>query len=83
MEHVMTYSEVRSRLASVMDDVCDNHRPTVITRQRNRSVVIVSLEDYETMAETFYLLNNPANAQRLTQSIQQLDQGQAQERELL
>lgn len=66
-----------------MDDVCRDHEPAVITRQRGEPVVIMSLEDYNGMRETLYLLDSPANAQRLRESIDQLRSGSAINREIL
>lgn len=65
-----------------MDKVCDDHAPTIITRQNERPVVMMSLEDYNSIQETFYLVRSPANASRLIESIQQLNSGQTQVREL-
>ena len=77
----VNYSEARQNLASVMDAVCQDHDPMIITRQRGESVVMLSLEDYEAMQETAYLLRSPANAARLAESIAQI--GASQERSLI
>lgn len=65
----MTYTAAREKLASTMDSVCDEHDPVVITRNRDQAVVLISLEDYEALEETAYLLRVPANARRLLTSI--------------
>jgi len=44
--------------------------------------VILSLADYESLKETAYLLQNPANARRLLASIERLDSGAGAEHEL-
>jgi antitoxin YefM len=67
-----TYTQVRKNFASVMNRVCDNHDPIIITRQDARPVVMVSLEDYNAIEETFYLLRSPANAARLNKALQDL-----------
>ncbi len=79
----ITYSDARSQLASVMDRVCDDHNPVVITRGKKGAVVMVSLDDYGSLEETLYLLRNPANAVRLRKSVQNLEEGRVQERELV
>jgi antitoxin YefM len=76
----VTYSAARANLAKTMDKVVDNHTPIVITRKTGRNVVIISLEDYESMEETNYLLRSPKNAKRLLDSIQQAEAGNARER---
>jgi antitoxin YefM len=69
----ITYSTARENFAETMDRVCDHHQPIVITRQKQRSVVMLSLEDYDALNETAYLLRSPANARRLLAATQQLE----------
>ncbi|MCX8240239.1 MAG: type II toxin-antitoxin system prevent-host-death family antitoxin [Acidimicrobiales bacterium] len=71
----ITYSAARENLAATMNLVCDDHDPVIITRKRNQAVVMVSLEDYESLQETAYLLRSPKNAQRLSEGIAQLEKG--------
>jgi antitoxin YefM len=78
----VSYTIARKTLAEKMDQVCDDHTPIIITRQSNRSVVMMSLEDYEALAETTYLLRSPKNAKRLLESILELESGGGTEREL-
>ena len=78
----MTYSEARSKLAKTMEKVCDDHSPVVITRKNSQSVVMMSLDDFEAMEETTYLLRSPKNTRRLLESIQELESGQGTQREL-
>ena len=65
----ITYTAARENLASTMDKVCADHAPVVITRNRDQSVVMLALEDYESLEETAYLLRSPANAKRLIEAI--------------
>jgi antitoxin YefM len=78
----ISYSSARAQLASNMSRVCDNHEPIIITRNGAQSVVMLSLEDYQSLEETAYLLRSPANAKRLLDAITQLDAGQGAERNL-
>lgn len=66
-----------------MDQVCDDHTPIIVTRQNNRSVVMLSLEDYQALEETAYLLRSPKNAKRLMESILELESGRGTERGLI
>jgi antitoxin YefM len=81
--NVLTYSEARAGFKQAMDDVCRDHTPMLITRQGGENVVMVSLEDFNAMQETLYLLSSSKNAQRLARSIAQLNAGGATARELL
>jgi antitoxin YefM len=78
----ITYSAARQNLAKTMESVCKDHAPVIVTRKTTDSVVIMSLEDYEALEETAYLLRSPKNARRLIESIAQLEEGQGSEREL-
>ena len=71
----MTYSESRARYAEVLNAVTDDREEIVITRAGREPVVIVSLEDYESLKETAYLLRSPGNARRLLASIEELENG--------
>ncbi len=73
--NAITYTAARENLASTMDQVCNDHDPVIITRKRNQSVVLLSLEDYESLQETAYLLRSPVNAARLAESISELEAG--------
>lgn len=78
----LTYSYTRQHFAEVMDRVNDDRAPVLITRQNGKAVVILSLDDYNALEETAYLLRSPANAQRLMTSVEQLRQGKGKVRDL-
>jgi antitoxin YefM len=78
----ITYTAARANLARTMDRVCEDHDPIIITRNSDQSVVMLSLEDYNALAETAYLLRSPANARRLLESIAELEGGGGTERAL-
>ena len=82
MSHV-SYTELRTKLAKYMEEVCDSRAPLHITRQNARTVVMLSEEEYEGMVETLHLLRSPANAARLRRSIKASDAGKLTERELV
>lgn len=71
----VTYSESRAHYAATLDAVLDNREEIIITRAGRDPVVLVALDDYESLKETAYLLRNPANARRLLGSIERLDSG--------
>lgn len=71
----ISYSAARKSLVKTMEKVCDDHSPIIVTRKNSRAVVIMSLEDFNAIQETGYLLRSPANAERLRQSIKQAEEG--------
>jgi antitoxin YefM len=78
----ISYTAARSQLAKTMARVCEDHDPVIITRQNSESVVMLSLDDYESLCETNYLLRSPANARRLLGSVDDLSSGKGSQREL-
>ena len=79
----ISYTAARSNLASTMKKVCDDHDPVIITRKNEDSVILMSLDDYESLTETAYLTNSPKNVKRLLESIEQLESGKGVEKELV
>lgn len=79
----ISYTAARANLAKTMERVCNDHSPVIITRKSETPVVMVSLEDYQAMQETAYLLRSPANARHLLESIAELEAGKGTERDLM
>lgn len=80
--NTITYTSARGNLAQTMKKVCDDHSPVIITRKASQPVVMMSLEDFEALEETAYLLRSPKNARRLLKSINELECGKGIEKEL-
>jgi antitoxin YefM len=78
----VTASEARKTLFPLIEQVNEDHMPVEITSKRGNAV-LMSLEDYQALQETAYLLRVPANARRLLESLAQAQSGDRQERELL
>ncbi len=73
----------RANLAKTMEKVCNDHDPVIITWKRESPVVMLSLEDYQSMEETAYLLRSPTNARHLLESIAELEAGKGTEQEMI
>jgi len=80
---VINFSEARSNLKSVLDGVVEDADYTVITRRDSEDTVVMSLDSFNSIMETFHLLKTPANAAHLLKSVDQYNEGQAKERELV
>lgn len=78
----ISYTAARSNLAKTMEQVCSDHAPVAITRKGEGAVVMMSMDDYQALEETAYLLRSPKNARRLMESISALEQGEGTQREL-
>lgn len=78
----ISYSYSRANYAETLDKVVDDREEVVITRSGHEPVVMVSLDDYESLKETAYLLRSPENARRLIASIERLESGGGVQHEL-
>ena len=79
---IVTYSEARSSLKSVLDAVHDDADVTVISRRDGADAVVMSLDHYQSIMETMHLLSAPANAAHLAKSIAQHKAGKVTRRAL-
>jgi antitoxin YefM len=69
----ISFSESRKHYAETLDTVVNDREEVVVTRAGREPVVIVALDEYESLKETAYLLQNPANAARILGSIEELE----------
>ena len=80
---VVSYTEARNGLKTVLDGVIDDADYTIITRRDAEDAVVMSLAYFQSMAETLHHLSSPANAAHLAKSIAQHKAGKAVRRELI
>tara|TARA_R110002072_G_scaffold136124_2_gene278139 strand:+ start:109511 stop:109765 length:255 start_codon:yes stop_codon:yes gene_type:complete len=79
---IVTFSEARNSLKSVLDKVVDDADATVITRRDAPDTVVMSLDYYNSLMETVHLLRSPANIEHLNRSIAQYRAGRMREQAL-
>jgi len=80
---VISYSEARNSLKSVLDSVNDNADVTIINRRDAGNAVVMSLDHYNSIMETLHLMQSPANAAHLMESIAQFKAGKATVKQLI
>lgn len=54
------YSELRKNLKSYLDGVINDSEPLLVHRSGNESVVVISLDEYNSIKETEYIMKSPA-----------------------
>lgn len=80
---IVTFSEARNRLKTILDQVVNDMDYTVITRRDADDAVVMSLEYFNSLLQTVHLLKSPANAAHLERSIAQYKKGQVAEKDLI
>ncbi len=80
---VVNFSEARSGLKSVIDQVIADADYTVISRRDAPDAVLMSLDTFNSLLETVHLLKSPANAAHLARSIEQYRAGQLRQQGLV
>ena len=79
---VVSFTEARNGLKSVLDNVVNDVDYTIITRRDSEDAVVMSLDHYNSLMETVHLLKSPANAAHLSKSIEQYRSGKITERDI-
>jgi len=77
------YTEFRTKLKELLDSVEDDNETIIIKRNRGKGSVVISLEEYNSLMETAHLLSSKVNADRLRESIEQLNAGKGVQRKLI
>jgi antitoxin YefM len=81
--NAINYTDLRKNLKEYLDQVYQDHEPLIITRKNNQNIVVISIEDYNSLVETNYLLSNPSNAKRLLNSLEKARSGKVEKKELI
>ena len=72
----VTYAEAKKNLGALIRQVCSDAEPAVIINSRTKEqAVLISVEDFQALEETAYLLSTPANRAHLERSLKQADEG--------
>ncbi len=79
----VNYSDLRRNLKAHMDQVYQDHEPLIITRKDNENLVMISLDDYNSLTETQYLLSSKKNSEHLMKSLESARAGKTLKKELI
>jgi antitoxin YefM len=69
------FSEFRAELKKYLDSVEEDNETLIIKRKSGKGTVVISLDEYNSIMETLHLLSSKKNADRLYESIQQMNAG--------
>ncbi len=80
---VVSLTEARSNLKAVFDSVYLDNEEVVIHRKGSENVVMISLDEYNALKETNYLLRSPNNREVLLRSLADAREGKVFQKELI
>jgi len=71
-----TYTQLRDKLASVLDQVVEDQEVVIVRRRGARDVALVPADELAGLMETAHLLRSPKNARRLITALRRAERGQ-------
>ncbi|OFY54302.1 MAG: prevent-host-death protein [Bacteroidetes bacterium GWF2_49_14] len=78
-----TISDFRKDIKRYLDRVTNNFETLIINRGKDSGVVVISLEEYNSLTATQHELSSRKNAERLDSAIEKLEKGSSFQKELL
>jgi len=79
---VVNFTEARNNLKSIFDTVYRDHEDVIVNRKNGENVVVISLEKYNSMNETAYLMRSTANRKHILESLEELESGKTVSKDL-
>lgn len=80
---VLNYTEFRKNLTKNLNKVSDDAETVIVSRSKGKNVVVMSLDEYNSINETLHLTGNNANKKRLDEAIEEMESGKFSKHELL
>ena len=72
---VLNYTEFRRNLASSLDRVNDDAETVIVSRNKGKNVVVMALEEYNSIMETLHIVKSEANRKRLQDALDEMNSG--------
>lgn len=80
---VVNYTEFRNNLTENLDAVNEDAEIVIVSRTKGKNVVVISLDEYNSMKETLYLSSTNANRKQLDAAIDEMNKGKYVKRKLI
>jgi antitoxin YefM len=80
---VLNYTEFRKNLTKSLNKVNDDAEIVIVSRSKGKNVVVMSLEEFNSINETLHLISSNANKKRLDEAIEEMDNEIFSKHELL
>jgi len=76
-------SDFRKDIKRYLDNVTKNFETLIINRGKDNGVVVISLDEYNSLTATQYELSSKINERRLDSAIEKLQSGRSFEKKIL
>lgn len=80
---VVNYSDFRKNLAQNLNEVNEDREVYIVSRPQGKNVVVMDLDEYNSIQETLHLTSTKANRKRLDEAIAELNSGKFEEHKLI
>lgn len=80
---VVNYSEFRNNLANNLNSVTDDKEIVVVSRTQGKNVVVMDLDEYNSIQETLHLISTKTNRKRLEEAITEMNKGKSLKHKLI
>ena len=78
-----TISDFRKDIKKYLDNVTENFETLIINRGKDNGVVIISLDEYNSLSATQHELSSKTNEKRLDSAIEKLKKGSSFHKDLI
>lgn len=72
----ISFAQILKHTTAIFDRITQNNETLVVKAPNGQSVVMMSLSEYNSLMETWYLMKSPANYASLLKSIAQIESGE-------
>lgn len=74
---IVNFTELRKNLRSYLDRVINDTDTVVISRENGTAAVLISMDEYNAVKETEYLMQSPATMDAIRKAADELDRGES------
>ena len=80
---VLNYTELRKKMKESLDSVSDDNNIVIVSRSKNKNVVLLSMDEYNSWNETMHLIKSDKNRKRLDEAITEMKKGKSAKKSLI
>ncbi|QEH43192.1 type II toxin-antitoxin system Phd/YefM family antitoxin [Chitinophaga sp. XS-30] len=80
---VVNYTEFRNNLTENLNAVNEDREIVVVSRMQGKNVVVMDLDEYNSIQETLHLTSTKANRKRLEDAIAEMNKGKSVKHKLI